>query len=119
MKTPTSLHWWRPRLESNRISHHRREVLVVQPTDSRLVVLQPDGRAVLLRAVLALFRRSVVVPSDVSAADAQDVALAQSRSLPLQAFFDLRDRDLVAADCGWGVAVLLLVPEESVSSFES
>lgn len=51
-------------------------MLVVQPTDRGLVVLQPDGLTVLLRAILSLFRWSVVVPSNVSAADAQDVALA-------------------------------------------
>jgi hypothetical protein len=110
VQTPTSLHWWRPRLESNCISYHRREVPVVQPTDCRLVVLQPDSRAVLLRAVLSLFRRRVVVPAHVAAADAEDVALPESRSLPSKALFDLRDGDLVPADCRWWVAVFLFVP---------
>lgn len=70
VQAPTSLHWWRPGLKSNGISHHRREVLVVQPADCGLVVLQSDGRAVLLRTVLSLFWWSVVVPADVAAADA-------------------------------------------------
>jgi hypothetical protein len=89
--------------------------MIIQPADCSLVVLQPNGLAVLLCSVLALFRMSVVVPTDIAATDAKDVTLPQRSSLPLQAFFDLRYWDLVATDRRRRVTVLLLVPEHAVS----
>lgn len=67
VQTPTSLHWWRPRFERHSISCYSGEVMVVKPADCGLVILQSNGAAVRLCAVLALFRRGVVVPADVSA----------------------------------------------------
>ena len=62
----TSLHWWWPCFESNGIPCHCGEVVVVQPADCGLIILQSNGLAILLRSVLALLRVSVVVPAHVA-----------------------------------------------------
>jgi hypothetical protein len=90
-------------------------MMVIQPADCSLVVLQSNGLAVLLCSVLALFRMSVVVPAHIATTNAKDVTLPQRSSLPLQAFFDLRHRDLVATDSRRWVSMLLLVPVDIVS----
>lgn len=128
----TSLHWWWPCLKGHRISRHSSEVMVVEPSDCGLVVLQTNGLAVLLRSVLALFWMGIVVPAhiavrvyqrtliqedqgDLPRTNAKYITLSQRSSLPLQAFFDLRYRNLVATDSRRWISVLLLIPAETVS----
>ena len=62
----TSLHWWWPCFESNGIPCHCGEVVVVQPADCGLIILQSDGLAILLRSALTLLRVSIVVPAHVA-----------------------------------------------------
>lgn len=62
----TSLHWWRPCFESNSVSCHCGEMVVVQPADCGLIILQSDGLAILLSPVLALLWVGIVVPAHIS-----------------------------------------------------
>ena len=110
MEAPPIRELRRPRLKSNCVANKSREVLIVEPPHRVLIGLDTDGNAVVAGSGFAFRFVCVVMPSNISAPDHQDISLLQCRSLPLQRLLDLYNRNLMSRHRQRRFPILLFIP---------
>ena len=91
METPSIRELRRPRLECHRIPNKSCEMLIVEPSSRLLISLDSNSNAVIASAGLAVCFVRVVMPSDVSASDHEDVSLLERCPLPFQRLLNFVD----------------------------